>query len=377
MIKLYVADYISMFNEIAHKNKLRITILLIFFIFVFINFCQPLIMDDFWRSNINALHDGTIFPNLYHDYFYWTGRISAQTPIYIFFNKSYPFLLIPLNLINAFAMTTLLLCLYNSAVKFKHNIYSKNFIIYLSLFILFSFKSGFIASGMWKTTGIQYLWGLSLLIYIYQNLFIQNKEQKTISILSGVILGCYNEAFLLVIFTIIFYYIIFTVITRNKLNSNTLYFFIPFIIAGIFMVCAPGNYLRTNGMIDGEPLFSYLISHFADFIVYFVTKPELSLAFLFSITLTLIYEKNTKVKIFTCLGLISISLTMFLIMFGLSTRVEMIYMVVYFYIFCKYFLNIELINRLRYLYLIFVALLAFYTYKLLSAYYDAGLNNRI
>ncbi|AXA33581.1 DUF6056 family protein [Francisella adeliensis] len=359
------------------KNKKHIIILPIFCIFLFINFCQPLVMDDFWRSNINALYNSTILINLYHDYFHWTGRMSAQIPVYLFFNKSYPFSIALINFINAFAMTSLIIYLYKNTIKDKYNVCSKSFIIYLSLFLLYFFNSRFIATATWKTAGIQYLWGLSLLVYIFNKLYIKNISQRFASVIYGIILGCYNEAFFMVIFTIIFYYIIFEITSRKKLNINTLFFFIPFIVSGILLIIAPGSYVRTGGILDGQTLFSYLISHFIDFIILFTTKLELSVPFLLSIILTLIYEKDTKSKVFICLGLTSISFTMFFIMFGLSTRVEMIYMVVYFYICCKYFLNIRLINHLKYLYLLCLAIVAFYSYQLFSAYLEMGIDNQI
>ncbi|WP_256868903.1 DUF6056 family protein [Francisella sp. Scap27] len=359
------------------KNKTYAIAILIFCLFLFINYCQPLIMDDFWRSNIDALYKGTILSNLYHDYFYWTGRMSAQLPVYLFFNKSYPFLLVLINFINAFAMTLFIIYLYKSVMKNKYKVCSKHFIIYLSLFLLYFFKSGFIANATWKTVGIQYLWGISLLVYIFHELYVEDKVQRLLSIIYGIILGCYNEAFFMVIFTIVFYYIIFQVTARKKLNTNTLFFLISFIISGVLMIIAPGNYVRTNGMLEGQSLLSYLLTHFIDFITYFTNKPELFLPFLLSIILTLVYEKNTKTKIFICLGLTSISFTMFFIMFGLSTRVEMIYMVVYFYVCCKYFLNIRLINHLKYLYLLCLAIIAFYSYQLFSAYLEMGTDNQI
>lgn len=261
------------------KNKNHMIIFSIFCIFLFINLCQPLVMDDFWLSNINALYKGTIFTNIYQDYFYWTGRVSAQIPVYLFFNKSYPFLLGFIDLINAFAMTSLIIYLYKSVIKNEYNVCSKQFIIFLSLFLLYFFKSGFISSATWKTGSIQYLWGLSLLVYIFHKLHVENISQSLLSIIYGIILGCYNEAFFMVIFIIIFYYIIFQITAREKLNKNTLFFFIPFIVSGVLMIIAPGNYVRTGGMLGGQTLFYYLASHFIDFIILFVTKFELSIPF--------------------------------------------------------------------------------------------------
>lgn len=79
----------------------------------------------------------------YNDYFYWTGRISAQIQIYLLLNRSYPCLIYLIDLINAFAMTVLIVYLYKSIIKNRESILSKN-LLYIYLYFIMYFKYNWI-----------------------------------------------------------------------------------------------------------------------------------------------------------------------------------------------------------------------------------------
>ncbi|MEY8701855.1 DUF6056 family protein, partial [Francisella philomiragia] len=219
-----------MLNTKTNTRYQIIIYLLIFFYFLIINFCQPLQMDDLWRSNVNALHDGTVWSHIKSDYFYWTGRVSAQLPVYLLFNKSYPSLVYVIDIINALALTVLVIYLYKSIVKNQQSVLSRKFVVYACLFMGYFIENTFLGNAMWKTIGIQYLWGISLVVWGFYFLFVENKHSRILSIILGIFLGLYNEAFFMVIFTICFYYVIHQIVKKDKLNRNTLYFFIPFIV---------------------------------------------------------------------------------------------------------------------------------------------------
>ena len=138
----------------------------------------------------------TVCSHVYNDYFYWIGRVSAQIQVYLLFNRSYPCLIYLIDLINAFAMTVLIVYLYKSVIKNHENILSKKFIVYISLFIMYFSITGFIKSAIWKTAGIQYLWGMSLLVYMFYTLYVRDNFSPIKSILLAIIIGLYNEAFL-------------------------------------------------------------------------------------------------------------------------------------------------------------------------------------
>ncbi|MED7789597.1 DUF6056 family protein [Francisella sp. 19X1-34] len=357
-------------------NRVSLLILCVIFLcFLFANVCQPMFMDDFWRSNIDAFYNGTIFANLKHDYFCWTGRLSAQLPVYFFFNKDYPSLIYLLDIINALAMTSLIIFLFKSITKGQDKIPGKEFIVYLGIFMSYFMISGFIAHSMWKTVGIQYLWGLTLLIIFYYYCFVEQKEIKILSFIIGVIIGLYNVAFSMVIFILFLCYIVHQLLQKQKINKNTFFFFIPFVISTVILITAPGNYVRESNMINGQSLFLYLITHIVSFIGIFFSSWELSLPFILSIILTSIYEENIKTKVLTLVALILVSCSMLLIMFGLALRVEMIYMTVYFYIACKYLFNSNIYDVLKRVYILFSIIVLIFFGLLLSSYLQVGLYN--
>ena len=88
--------------------------------------------------------------------------------------------------------------------------------------------------------------------------YVRDNFSPIKSILLAIIIGLYNEAFFMVIFTIFFFYILYKFIKEVKLNRNTLYFFVPFILSGTIMTIAPGNFIRTDGMLDGQSVLIYV-----------------------------------------------------------------------------------------------------------------------
>ena len=80
-------------------------------------------------------------------------------------------------------------------------------------------------------------------------------------------------------------------------------------------------------MLDGQSVLIYVFHN-----IFIFSKLEVSLPFIVSLITVWLLEKNiiTKLTIFLCL--ISISLTTFFIMYGLVVRVEMIHILIYFYI---------------------------------------------
>ncbi|WP_407877047.1 DUF6056 family protein [Francisella sciaenopsi] len=349
----------------------------IFTYFLIINLCQPLMMDDLWRSNVNALHDGTIWFHIRGDYFYWTGRVSAQLPVYILFNKSYPSLIYVVDMLNALALTVLVIYLYKLIFRDQVSILSRKFIIYVCLFMGYFIENTFLGNAMWKTIGIQYLWGISLVVWGFYFLFVENKHSRILSIILGIFLGLYNEAFFMVIFTICFHYIIHQIVKKDKLNQNTLYFVIPFIIAGIVMMVAPGNFARTSDMLAGQSLLGCIFHNLFDTTMKFFSKFELSLPFILAVFMVFAFEKDIKTKVLTILCLASVSLTTFLIMFGLEVRVEMLYMLIYFYIICKYLFRSGFSYLLDKLYLFFAIALLFIAVKFFYAYLQLGYYNHL
>ncbi|XSZ47308.1 hypothetical protein ACP8HZ_00235 [Francisella noatunensis] len=101
------------------------------------------------------------------DYFYWTGRVSAQLPVYILFNKSYPSLIYVVDMLNALALTVLVVYLYKLIFRDQVSIISRKFIIYACLFMGYFIENTFLGNAMLKTIGIQYLGALACLCGVF------------------------------------------------------------------------------------------------------------------------------------------------------------------------------------------------------------------
>lgn len=92
--------------------------------------------DDLLRFKMDILYNQTMLHQLQLDYNYLTGRISAQILVYIFLNKSYPFLLYFFDFINALVMTLFIIILYKIITIEKDEILSKKFIVFFSIFMI-------------------------------------------------------------------------------------------------------------------------------------------------------------------------------------------------------------------------------------------------
>lgn len=113
-----------------------IFILSIFLFFLYLNIFQPMSGDDLLRFKMDILYNQTMLHQLQLDYNYLTGRISAQILVYIFLNKSYPFLLYFFDFINALVMTLFIIILYKIITIEKDEILSKKFIVFFSIFMI-------------------------------------------------------------------------------------------------------------------------------------------------------------------------------------------------------------------------------------------------
>lgn len=98
--------------------------------------------------------------------------------------------------------------------------------------------------------------------------------------------------FFMVIFTIFFFYILYKFIKKVKLNRNTLYFFVPFILSGTIMIIAPGNFIRTDGVLDGQSVLINVFQNIFSITISFFSKLEVSLPFIVSLITVWLLEKK-------------------------------------------------------------------------------------
>ena len=149
------------------REKILFFNLILFFILLFWNFYQPLMGDDELTSAIDVLGKHDLFYVLYRQYFFWTGRMSAEILKFVFESQSYLWLFKPIvKIINSFVVICLIniiyRILYAKVYKFKsYFITSTAFII--SYIAIGTFAMDFI----WYTVAIQYAWGFTLILYLF------------------------------------------------------------------------------------------------------------------------------------------------------------------------------------------------------------------
>ncbi|WP_049775477.1 DUF6056 family protein [Francisella salina] len=318
------------------KSKLLI-ILAIFSYFLFLNFCQPLAMDDFWRAINDTLVNGTFFHFLIQDYTGWTGRISAQALVYALFSKKYLTLsLLTINIISSISMSLFIIFIFKIVTRNKYSLASKDFIIYSFFFALMFTWTGFIGQVIWKTAAIQYLWGYTILIVLYYYLIIENKSFYLISLLGGLFIGLYNEQFVAVLLLFCLAYFIERKINNKIINKGILFFLKGLLIGGAILIAAPGNYVRMDQMSNDQSisLLSQLI-YFIHIFKYNLWPHTLIIVWIFILyfALAISNKNNKKISIVIySLALITVIFVMapLAYSYGIQIRLMLIYYIIFF-----------------------------------------------
>ena len=172
------------------NNKLKtITCsIAIFAYFLFLNYCQPIAMDDYWRAINDTLVNHDLLAWLKQDYFGWTGRMSAQLLVYCLFSKKYIILSTAvINILNSLAYYLFILFSFKISMGGRYKLYSKAFCIYLFLFLLMFTLTGFIGQTLWKTAAVQYFWGICLVTILYYYTITKNKQAVIVPALIGLL----------------------------------------------------------------------------------------------------------------------------------------------------------------------------------------------
>jgi hypothetical protein len=255
--------------QLANKNNSQpfLINLGLFVIFLVWNCHQPLVADDFVRSAIDVLNNGTLFLALKNSYYGWSGRLSAEILAYVLFSKSYLSYFIPLiNIVNSLVLVSILNLIYKLALgknhKSKLGLFS---LLYLTYFILIG---TFAQDFLWKTVAIQYAWGALILLTIIWKFYItleikQNDPWWQILLygLGGIFIGFYNEiyiAFIADIYLSVFIvYIVFKKPLYNLIKTQYIIFLLAVVICGIISIKAPGNFLRQQTYLSKGNILHY------------------------------------------------------------------------------------------------------------------------
>ncbi|QLE79849.1 hypothetical protein FLM55_08940 [Francisella sp. Scap27] len=320
----------------SNKSSFCIIVFL-FCYFFFLNYCQPLTMDDLSRAVNDTLANHSFFSWLYKDYIGWTGRMSAQALVYILFSKIYAtWSILIINVLNSIALSVFMIFSFKLVTRDRYSIGSKDFVFYAFLFMLMFGHTGFIGEAIWKTVAIQYFWGFTLLTVLFYYLLVKEEDYRVISLLVGLFIGLYNEQFVGVLMILCMSYFFERYLVKNRINIGVIFFAIGCFIGGLILVAAPGNYVRMV-QIDPEHTVSLLaqLKNFYSTYKYSVWPNTSDVTWLFVafMALALTNQKNFKKSIFIYALALAFSLmVMFPVIqgYGLLIRLMLIYYVIFF-----------------------------------------------
>jgi hypothetical protein len=126
--------------------------------------------------------------------------------IYPFLNQPYEFICNQaFNLLNAFALVMLYHLIYR--IITKHNLQAYqigSYLFYILSMTIFLYYTGFLRNAIWKTGGVQYLWGIVLILWFVQREYFRTdkKQNLILNLFLGLFIGLYNEIFFVLILVI-------------------------------------------------------------------------------------------------------------------------------------------------------------------------------
>ncbi|MED7789395.1 DUF6056 family protein [Francisella sp. 19X1-34] len=307
-------------NIFFDKFKIIAIQVVIFGFFFCLNSWMPISYDDILRANINALYNHQIINNIVHDYYHWTGRISAQFLVYFFFNKNIPQLITTVNILNALAFNVFISALFKIATKDKKSFLSKEFLVFVILLLLYFYSDELIRNYLWKTVGLQYFWGMTLISLAVYKIFIKNNLGICFAVFTGIVIGLYNEEFVSVCFILLVSLVCYQKYNKLEINRNVLIMIVCLVVAGIICVFAPGNFERSA--TQHRFYYLYALSTFIGVLPFA----------LLSFVSTQVCKSFTLVQkkiIHTIIILLLIS-SLFWFVFSISSRTTLIYTFIFF-----------------------------------------------
>ncbi|MED7787581.1 DUF6056 family protein [Francisella sp. 19X1-34] len=306
----------------------------IFLFFVYIFSCMPLMIDDLFRSQMAALYNHTVIKHLINDYNTYTGRISAQYLSYIFFNKPMPYMIVMLNVISALSFNVLIIYMYKIITGKDKIVFDKVYLSYLSIFFFVFTFSAFIGTTMWKMVAVQYLWGISICVYVAYRLLYKNQISVLLAIFVAVFIGLYNEEIFALCFTLLFVFTIYKY-RLGQLNRNIVIMLVLLFIFGAIDCLAPGNARRAQEEVMKFG-FNFYIDQIITILLAFL-RGILILPFLIwsfkSTTKNYLLTNVQKVAIKVALILTFLAALIFFRYVG-TGRVYMLFIILYFCIIC-------------------------------------------
>ena len=246
-----------------------------FLLILLLNLKTPLLADDFDYAFIYGTSDRVenimdVFNSQYMHYFKWGGRSVVHFIAQIFLLLGKPIF----NIVNSivYILLVLLVCA-NINVKNKY-MFAVSF-VFTNLLIWF-FVPAFGQDVLWLVGGCNYLWGaffVVLNLYFYRKHLetpIANNAFKCMGMfVLGFISGWTNENTSIAMIATIIMFIILYRIKKIKIPVWSIVGLIGSIMGCLFMLLAPGNYVRSSVFTDDRPLPIIWLDRFKNITVSF------------------------------------------------------------------------------------------------------------
>jgi hypothetical protein len=289
------------------------------FVFFIFNVLTPLLSDDFsfffdWKLDKRLSSFKDIFLWLYEDYLVWGGRSVG-----LFFCLLFPYIgnKMVFNVFNTL-LYALFIVLINFHVTGTIKRIGARFFLAINL-VLWFFVPVWGQNFLWQGGSCLYLVVTSIILLFlvpFRKKFDEPAYKLNIplSILFfflGVLAGWSVENSGAAVLFLLIAYFIFKVIKKEKLNLFEMLGAIGFLTGFIFLLAAPGNYIRISSYeLSKSPFYIRLIKRFFDMTKVFVWYSGPMLVISGLIAFDLIFRQKKKVHIFiwfyTLAGLASV-----------------------------------------------------------------------
>lgn len=290
-MKEKIKKYIKNDNKYIFMGLLIITFIMMFLL----NNFTPLLNDDYKYSffnNIRITNISEIIKCQYEHYFSWGGRsiVHIIAQFFLMFDKMI------FNIANSFVFISYILLIYYHVIGNKK---INNFLLLTIIIMTWMFIPAFGETCLWLTGSCNYLWGMAIvLLFMLPYRLSLDKELKfgiiRIILLSllGILAGWCNEntsAAMLFMITLI-------IINKIKEKKLKLWHIIPYIfsiLGFVLMICAPGNYIRSEHFTQSTNI---IVKYGRRFLSYTINadKKILPLIIILSILFLLNYLNRNK-----------------------------------------------------------------------------------
>lgn len=325
-ILLQRIDFLQKIKESKRLHNIiyLIVLLFIFSTIFFLNIKTHMTGDDYvysfihnTQNRINSLSD--IFESQYSHYFSWGGRSVVHTiaQLLILTNNN-----LIIRLINSFVFVLLIICIQYHIKGRKENSICLTLIIFSLTWIL---QPVFGETILWITGSVNYLWGtLIILLFLLPYRLCRNREISNIKsiiyslsmFVVGIIAGWTNENTAAAMIVMIIIGLWWNLYSKQKNQAWGYFGLMGSIIGYLFMIAAPGNFVRAEGTSISPFLVLFRLLTHTQSLVNYLGALNLGVAILFILLRTFSTDKGQKCIPLFATYLIGVIVSIYIMVFS-------------------------------------------------------------